>query len=266
MENNLFENINFKFGLVNYEIVKEKWNFKWDKEIHQYDYNRLYIILNGRGVITLLNGDKIEILPGYIYNIPKNSIYETLCLEQMEQYYIHYVSDSPLFTVSFQNFKNYAVKADENSLTFFRNVIFSKDTNNYGDYLKKYSSFLYLLSMFLKDFILDTNVLLQFSETINYIETNFMQPITVKQLAEMKGYNTVYFSNKFKSAFSISPQQFIINRRIEQAQKLLLTTDLSINEIALKSGFFNNNYFNECFKKFYNMSPSKFRKKVLDRL
>ena len=57
--------------------------------------------------------------------------------------------------------------------------------------------------------------------------------------------------------------QYIINRRIGEAQNLLINTDYSITQIADKVGYDNPSYFNMLFTKLIGMSPGKFRKHLV---
>ena len=53
---------------------------------------------------------------------------------------------------------------------------------------------------------------------------------------------------------------YIIRRRIDEAQSLLLTTNLTITAIAMECGYNNSNYFQSVFKNIVGMTPGKYRK------
>ena len=72
--------------------------------------------------------------------------------------------------------------------------------------------------------------------------------------------NPSYFSSKFKSVNGIGFKEYHNNVRIIRAEKLLLETDMSITEIAMKCGYETSNYFGDAFRRINNCSPSQFRR------
>ena len=84
--------------------------------------------------------------------------------------------------------------------------------------------------------------------------------LSVEEIAEQLKISASGFRKKFKEATGFSPSDFRLNSRIEQAKKLLLTSDLSIDVVAEKTGFYDTPYF---YKKFYSLvgtTPKKYRK------
>ena len=69
-----------------------------------------------------------------------------------------------------------------------------------------------------------------------------------------------YLSHCFKARFGISPKNFILQVRINRAKELLASTDMKINDIALKVGFLSQQRFNDAFKRLENLTPLKYRK------
>lgn len=66
---------------------------------------------------------------------------------------------------------------------------------------------------------------------------------------------------EFRSAYNITPYEYILRKRFSVAETLLKNTKLSISEIAEKTGFCDVHYFSGMFSKRYGVSPSKYRKK-----
>lgn len=93
-----------------------------------------------------------------------------------------------------------------------------------------------------------------------YIDKNFWGDITVKAVAAYCHFSPSYLSHVFKEEVGYSIQQYLIISRVTHAKKLLLTTDLSINDISIQSGFNDVNSFIRIFKKKCGVSPGKFRK------
>jgi AraC-like DNA-binding protein len=72
-------------------------------------------------------------------------------------------------------------------------------------------------------------------------------------------------SHVFKDTFEYSPGNYLVRRRIGEAQTLLLTTNYSVIEIASSVGYNNVSHFNTIFKKLIGTTPKQYRKKYLDR-
>lgn len=103
------------------------------------------------------------------------------------------------------------------------------------------------------------NEYIRIIDAINYIDRNFKETITLKQLADLVNMNQNYFSSYFKNVMKCPVSAYIIRRRLKQACLLLATTEDSIIEIAAASGFDNVPYFNRTFKKHMGMTPGEYR-------
>jgi AraC family transcriptional activator of pobA len=93
-----------------------------------------------------------------------------------------------------------------------------------------------------------------------YIDENFIQDIDIQTLAEMSGYSYDYFRHLFREEAGVSPKNYIIDKRICLAKKLLLEMNISILEIAQKCGFSNGSQFTVIFKDRTGISPLQYRK------
>lgn len=97
------------------------------------------------------------------------------------------------------------------------------------------------------------------SAVIRYIEQNYCREISIKQLAEIINLSPYHFCHVFKKSVGKTPIQYINALRMNKAESLLKSTDLSITEIAFETGFSDANYFSRLFKKYKNVSPSSLR-------
>ncbi|MBQ8525627.1 MAG: helix-turn-helix transcriptional regulator [Clostridia bacterium] len=93
-----------------------------------------------------------------------------------------------------------------------------------------------------------------------YIDENFMHGITLSALARISGYSTDYFRHLFTGEFGISPQQYIIGKRLDHARRLLVTTDLKCTDIAYMCGFSDSGQLTKMFTAKYGKAPLKYRK------
>ena len=73
--------------------------------------------------------------------------------------------------------------------------------------------------------------------------------------------NKYYMVHAFKKYKGLSPINYLINRRLDEARHLLETTDYPVSKIALASGFSSQSYFSQVFRKELNMTPGEYRKK-----
>lgn len=104
---------------------------------------------------------------------------------------------------------------------------------------------------------------LLFEEITTYIKDNY-QNISLKLLSEHFNYNEDYFNRIIKSKTGMTYTEYVQNLRLSEAEKLLIYTDLTIDDIAAKVGYQNKGYFYKIFVEKNNMTPAKFRKEVLN--
>ena len=99
---------------------------------------------------------------------------------------------------------------------------------------------------------------------LEYIQKHFMDPITVEELAGIINLSKHYFMSFFKKYMGTTCVNYINDYRINEATKLLGTTDLTIMEIADRVGVNNVSYFNRIFKSKFGITPKEYRKKILE--
>lgn len=94
---------------------------------------------------------------------------------------------------------------------------------------------------------------------MNYIKNNLTEKLSLKELSKMACLSPTHFSRTFKLETGLSITEFIQTERLKMAKKLLLTTKLTVREIAFRSGFTDINFFNRIFKRETGHTPGKFR-------
>lgn len=93
-----------------------------------------------------------------------------------------------------------------------------------------------------------------------YIDSHFTKSINLDELSEAFYMNKYYLTREFKKEYGETIFQHIIGRRIDYAKNLLSSTDKTIEEIALLSGFNDQSYFSRQFKKIVGVSALAYRK------
>ncbi|WP_066633593.1 response regulator transcription factor [Desulfolucanica intricata] len=115
--------------------------------------------------------------------------------------------------------------------------------------------------VFLKESLL-TGEQLIIKRAQEYILKNYQNEITLSQVAAHVHLSNSYFSRFFKRKTGSSFVEYLGKLRLKEARKLLVSSDRSIDEIALAVGFKNNSYFTSVFKKYEGITPSEYRIKA----
>lgn len=95
----------------------------------------------------------------------------------------------------------------------------------------------------------------------SYIKAHLSEKINLESLADMVFLSPGYLSLIFKQSTGDTVSHYIISKRIDEAKRLLETTNMKVNQICEKVGIDNVSYFGQRFKMFCGMSPSEYRKR-----
>jgi AraC-like DNA-binding protein len=93
-----------------------------------------------------------------------------------------------------------------------------------------------------------------------FIAQNYRTPICIADIAEFVGLHPDYAATLFKKTFATTLNRFLVDHRIQHAQRMLVTSDESILKVALDSGFNSLSRFNAAFKDLCGSTPRQFRK------
>jgi AraC family transcriptional regulator len=93
---------------------------------------------------------------------------------------------------------------------------------------------------------------------IDLIEAKYRSPISLKELAGEAALSEYHFSRLFREATGLSPYNYVVGRRISEAQARLAKSDRSIAEIAFEVGFGSQSAFNRAFRKYARVTPGDF--------
>ena len=97
------------------------------------------------------------------------------------------------------------------------------------------------------------------NDMVKYLRANYKNPVSLVELANMLSYTPNYCGRLFRQTTGITFNDYLNNLRVKHACKLLLNPDLSIKEIASQCGFNSLEYFYATFKKFYGITPAKYK-------
>jgi len=100
-----------------------------------------------------------------------------------------------------------------------------------------------------------------FSDLLHFLRENYLETISVAQAAQLVNLSPNYFCRVFKQVTGKTLIEYIHLLRVQEAERLLLETDLPVTEIATAVGFTNMTYFGRIFKKIRNATPTDIRGK-----
>lgn len=97
---------------------------------------------------------------------------------------------------------------------------------------------------------------------INLIDENYKKGYSVAEYARLLHISSRSLSDLTQQQINKTPSQMIQERIILEAQRLLLYSNLNINQVGYRLGFDDASYFVKYFKKYTGVSPSEFKKSV----
>jgi len=277
------------FHLLNADCVKlgNRWNF-----INVISpYYRLYYIEEGEGYINSPEGRTV-LKPGSLVLIPSFTLCDLHCDGSLTQYFMQFFEESPdgislfshcreILTVTageldIANFKRLlsinpgrGINRSDNPKVYEKDVYYKEytqlnDLQSISVQFETQGFILQLLCRFMKSDRFKGNHIAVIPSTvmaaISFIQINIGQQLKVSQLASRANLNTDYFSRIFHRYTGKSPVNYILEKRIERAQYLIITTCIQYGEIAELTGFENPQYFSRIFRKVTGLSPKEYRK------
>jgi AraC family transcriptional regulator len=93
-----------------------------------------------------------------------------------------------------------------------------------------------------------------------HIETNLESPLSCDVLASRVGLSVSYFARAFKRSFGCSPHRFLMRRRVERAQYLMLKSGAPLAQISIECGLSDQAHLSRVFRRFTGESPASWRR------
>jgi AraC-like DNA-binding protein len=97
------------------------------------------------------------------------------------------------------------------------------------------------------------------NRVVDYVEAHLAESITLADLAATTGLTRMHFAAQFRAATGLRPHEYVLRKRIEHAQDLILGRSVSLVEIALTVGFQTQAHFTTVFKRFIGETPYQWR-------
>ena len=92
-----------------------------------------------------------------------------------------------------------------------------------------------------------------------YIEAHLADHVTLLEMSDAAGFSPMHFAGQFRTATGMRPHDYVLRRKVEEAQLLLLTSDMPIVDVAMSFGFLSQAHFTTVFKRFVGSPPLRWQ-------
>lgn len=258
--------------MANLEIIE--YNMETRREMGSFNRKIPYYIMSylkeGSAVLKI-GGHKYETGPGSIVIIPENVEHSHYKTDRKPTTFLWWhFSFKIQYTVDALKILNFPVVSylkdrEEFEKIFCRFYDGHKEMNKLSELLMHRACGLELVAYLVEELIADKRLILNadvpktFWSIFQMINSQENLQITLNTLADIYHMSPTYISNRFKHYFGSSPIAMRNNIIFERSKLMLQNSDLSISEIAEKSGFENITSFTHFFTHRAQMSPSEFR-------
>ena len=258
---------------------------------HFHNFPELNVVIKGRGTHYLGN-KKYKVKPGDIFVIPpevKHSydfnnqnfvIFHILFKNEFFEKYSQVLKYITGYNIFFELEPDTRTKFSSKTLTNLNTEVFrelKKDfshlanleelslVNNNQEEKELYT--LYLITKICRNVVTnpksiseDNTELFQIMKSLEYIQKNYADKITIEELARQASMSKSSFFRFFEKYYNTTPIEYLNNYRIIVAKKMLSETNKSIVVISQDCGFFDSSHFIKQFKEITGITPVKYRK------
>lgn len=254
-------------------------------------FYRLYYITDGIGRIYM-HSRCYELTPGKLFLIPKFTIHSYRCDEFMDHNYVCFFDEGDNGELICDRDRlQCLVDAGEydhalmdrlirlnphKSLTYVDPAVYDNGNHNYFSNAVQERAVLtestgilmQLLSRFMvgSGYSKPTHTSEKIEVISRYISKHMAEPISIDDMAGLLCISPGHFSRLFRRLTGETPSKYLQRRRVERAQHMLLTSGMSVSEIADKVGIRNLSQFTRLFSNICGCPPSKYRRMQPEKL
>lgn len=243
----------------------------WNHPNVNSSFSRIYHISSGKGY-AVLEGTRFELLPRHVYLLPAFTNFDVWCPKRMTQFFIHFKAETRDGVDLFHLFRyrpmiaiggnRYVGKLCSRLEEMNENLSMPERIEAEG--LTRALAALFLDPASELEGREKMRGTVRFRKSLSHMEKNYVNPISLSQLAAIENLQPTYYSNQFNKLVGKPPIQFLIDKRLRKAQDLLANQDLSIAETAEAVGFRDAFHFSRAFKKRTGSSPSRYQRLKLE--
>lgn len=270
---------------LNVGLAKHHADWNW-QDVNS-PFARIYYVTEGRAELVL--PDRTHLLrSGYMYFVPPFTTHSCRCDDVFVHYYLHLYEDAPTCSGFLEEWKfpieveggelerllferlctlnpHMALpqsdpKGYDNPATLEKNII----KNRQGTLCNRVESrgiVFQLFARFLRGAVgEDPSIDERIRRSMVYIRQHIGEAFSLDKLAEDACLSKDHYIRLFKKGTGSTPQQYINQKKIEQAQLILLTEDVIVKSLAYRLGFDDCSYFGRMFRLFTGYSPLQYRK------
>lgn len=245
---------------LTFELIGVYKISRGEKYIHE-SYQRQYSSLSIRlmGSADFVFGDKTYAVSSHdILYVPYVSQYKQ-ATENETVISIHFITyNSPPTNIEVYRIEK--IDAIKNIFTKMYKIWSEKKQGYKFLCTSLFYNLIYLLNLTSEQNSATNSVFLRIKPACDYIHQNYKkEDISIAELSNMVHMSEPAFRKNFKRVYLVSPNKYIRLLRLETASKLLQTSNSSIYDIALNSGFTDVKYFSKQFHKRYGKSPKEYQ-------
>lgn len=159
-----------------------------------------------------------------------------------------------------QELWKYDLTAEEKEKIKIMEGLFEQAAANFKILEKEVARVVEPVTRFLEDKAKVSGYSTPVQKIVNYVEDHYGERISLAQISEFIYLSQSYVSTLFKKETGKKFSNYLQEVRIKKSSEMLLDTRLSIQEIAVRSGFFDTAHFSHVFKEYYGLSPLEYRK------
>lgn len=267
LKNQKLEKMNFHLLYIS----TSRYEKDWHSTLHAHHCTELFYVISGKGSF-LVNNDVFDVKEDDLIIVNPNVPHTEMSKDDSPLEYIVLGIEGLQFT-SFKNHMEYEDFSVHNYHEFKHEILFylrallsemSRQDDQYEAVCQN------LLEVLIINMMRRTkaNLVVEPSQKITkecrfveqYINKHYQEDITLELLSEKAYMNKFYLVHAFKQYKGISPINYLIRLRIQQAKELLETTNYTIAQISDSCGFSSQSYFSQVFKKSCGMTPNAYRK------
>lgn len=248
-------------------LIYRKCTPTWEIAENEISFYDLTYVIEGRGVYTI-NGVSYEVKRGDLLCIPSGSIRKAHCIvdDLMHLYSANFklyaLNEQPEADLPLPLLSHIGIKSD--LIGLFRELSNAWVRKEMGYLIKTRGLMLVIIHRLIELILLKkdpTNTDYRVKKAISYINENYASNISVKELADMAGLNSVYFGALFKNETGMLIHQYLAQTRINHAQDMLQNGECNVSEAAERCGYRDLSHFRKQFKMIKGYSPSQYLRK-----